>query len=745
MVDLIPQKRSYSIEHSGHDDDSEMDGGLRILMRQWPLIATVTALVVGLAILYLLLAPSKYTATTTVMIATHTNQVFEKTQIIADAPLESPIVDSQVEVARSESVLLATVRKLRLDEDPEFVKPQSHVSATLMNSVVAYLSNGAPSTQLVSKAQAEQNAVEILSHNIRVKRVDRTYAISIAYTSADAIQAARIANGIADAFIRSDLDARFLATRQTGEWLEERIRQLLSASVEADEAVRRFKEEHDLVGTSRGLLSQQQLTDLTTQLIQAQAITSEAKAKFESIQKLTDADIATAQISDALKSDVISRLRAQYLDLKARVGDWAVRYGENHLAVVGLRNQMREIASAIDAELRRIIDTYSSDYNVALARERSIEASVKRLASQSAGPTGRARDQLRILEDTAQSYRTLYQNFLQRSTEASQQQTFSLSGTRVITPATPPTTKSSPKSILILSGAIVFGGLLGSFAAILRERMDSTFRTEAQIEKLTGLVCLGIVPKISMPNLQTRPRAQKNLGPPRTGDISHYVVQFPFSRFAETLRKVKVAADNSSPTRDVRVLGFVSALPDEGKSTMAINFVSLLSTSNSKALLIDCDLRNPKISKELIGDVDRGLLALIEDPNKFHTLLHRDPTREYDFLPMETDVRISHSSNIISSLQMADILSRARSEYDYVILDLPPITPVVDVVAVRNLIDKFVLVVEWGVTSKVALGEVLDQAGVRERILGIILNKADSILLKRFEAYRGLRYSSYYN
>lgn len=730
-------------EFSDRGEEFGIKQGIATVWRQWPLIAIVTGFMLMLAIAYLITAPSKYTASTTILIDTHTNQVFEKDGIIVDRPIDSLFGDTQLEVAKSESVLLSVARKLRLTKDPEFISPDRDLIQIIIGTIKSLFSwDRLP--QLDPEMQAERNAIGTLVLNLTVERVAQTYAIEFDYMSQDAAKSAQIANAIADAYVLSDFDARFLATRRTAEWLQDRIKELGTLSTAADEAVRKYKEENNLINTSQGLMSQQQLTDVNTQLIQARLMTAEAKAKLDSIQNLGE-DVTDIKISDALRSDVISKLRTQYLDLRTKEANFASRFGQNHLATVNLRTLLRDVAQSIRAELSRITETYSSDYKLALAREKSIEASLNELALQAAGPTGRAQDKLRVLESTAQTYRSLYETFLQRATAAAEQQSFSVSGARVITLATPPVTKSSPKSLVILGGATILGSILGGCAAFARERMDNTFRRGAQIEQLTGLECLGIIPKIAL-----QQNEKCSLGPDRTLPLAlgvfRYATESPFSRFAETLRSVKLAADISKIANEVRILGFISALPQEGKTITAINFAALFAQVGCKTLLIDGDLRHTSVTRALIGDVNRGLIAAIQDPEALRQVIWRDPVSGFDFLPAETGLHISHTSEIISSARMAEILARVRSSYDYVILDLPPITPVVDVKAISHLIDKFIMVVEWGKTNKEAVLEALNKLGsARERVLGIVLNKANPTMLKRHEIYLGRYYNSYYN
>src|SRR5205085_3641506 len=176
-------------------------------------------------------------------------------------------------------------------------------------------------------------------------------------------------------------------------------------------------------------------------------------------------------------------LRTQYLEMSAREGDWSTRYGANHLAVVNLRNQMRELQNSIRNELQRIAETYKSDLEIAGQHEQSLRKQLSEAVAQSQ-VTSQAQVALRDLESNAQTYRALYDNFLQRYMESVQQQSFPVTEARVITAATRPLSKSSPKVLLVLGVMTLIGAMLGLAAAAWRDFADRVFRTAHQVESI---------------------------------------------------------------------------------------------------------------------------------------------------------------------------------------------------------------------------------------------------------------------
>jgi capsular exopolysaccharide synthesis family protein len=218
----------------------------------------------------------------------------------------------------------------------------------------------------------------------------------------------------------------------------------------------------------------------------------------------------------------------------------------------------------------------------------------------------------------------------------------------------------------------------------------------------------------------------------------------PFSATAEALRYIKVAID-LHPTGG-KVIGFVSALPGEGKTTIASGFAAFVAKSGSRTLLIDADLRNPSMTRTLGYTSAPGLLNMVADSSDFRDLVISDSKHKFDFLPSSSRIKPTNSSDILNSPAMKQMLKAAKDDYDYVLVDLPPILPVVDVKAAAHLFDAFVLVVEWGSTSTDEVVKAVTASHIlSERLLGAVLNKADEAVMRRFEGYTDRRYTYYTN
>lgn len=715
-----------------------------VLRRQWPVIAAAVGGSLVLVIVYLALAKPMYTANARIMMDTRQTQVLDKDSGANTALIDTGFVDSQVEVINSDDLILSVVRRLKLTEDPEFNGSKPGLLAIVIGKIGSLFGSGEPPTQ----ERIEHAVVELVQRNLKVERVLTTYVLSLSYRSHSPDKAMQIANAIADAYIVGALEAKYQSTKRATEWLQQRSAELSEQASASDRAVQTFKAEHNIVGTSRGLMSEQQLSDLNTQLVQARAATAEAKARLDRIEAFNDQDIAQPTVTDALNNTVITRLRAQYLDLASQYADWSKRYGKTHQAVINIGNKMDELRKAIADEVHRIADAYRSDYEIAKSREASLEHNVKQLVAQ-AGHTGQAEVKLRDLESAADTYRNLYNNFLEKLQNATQNQSFPLSEARLISTATKPDKKSSPRSVLALVGGLVGGLCLGFGAAFARELLSDVLRTPGEVEDELGVKCLGVLPDIRPLRPAEKARAMLSFdGSPaqdNTAALSRYVVDHPFSRFAETLRNIKVSIDVARLSREVKVIGIVSSLPKEGKTTVAANFGHLTALSGHRTLLIDGDLHTRSLTRELAPNAKTGLVEALNDPQSFGYQVQRSPETGLHFLPSIVASRMVNSADVMASKAMGDLLAVLREHYEYIVVDLAPVMPVADSKAVSFLIDAMVYVVEWGETTRSALQESIAGSEVlQKKLLGTVLNRANPKMLKRIEAYKGKHRNSYY-
>jgi succinoglycan biosynthesis transport protein ExoP len=695
--------------------------------RQASILALGASMGVLLGFAYIFATVPQFTATTDLLIESQKDKDSAGTSI-AELTFDTGAIDSQVDVLKSQKIALSVISTLKLANDPAFAESRGTAlgqAMTFLRSTIArWFATGAKSNAEESELRRAA-IIKQLKDNLDVRRDGGTYVLSINYTSPDRGKAAAVANAFAEAYLADQLDSKFEATQRASGWMQARIAELKKDSLESDSAVQKFKADHGLITADGKLVSDQQLSELNTQMVLAHRDTASAEARYSQIAEILKSGQSDAAVTDSLGSPVITELRQKFLADSKTESELESKLGAAHLQVVALKRNMAEYQRLIFEELKRIADTYRNDGEVARAKEQSLDSSMAALVGQNAG-TNQTMVQLRELEREAETYRTLYQSFLQRYQETIQQQSYPMTEARVITAALPPTVPSRPKRSLALAFSLVLGLMAGGAIGVLKEFGDRVFRVASQVRNELGLEPLGMLQVVETTtpykSIGGERRAPKLVAP--KDSLQRYSIDHPLSAFSETLRAIKVAADLSLADRKSKIIGVISVLPREGKSTVSKNFASLLAHLGTKTLLIDGDLRNPGLTRALAAHADAGILEAIRGDRALSDLLLSEPDSGLSFLPAVITKRVHHTSEILASTGMRSLLTESAKDFDYIVVDLPPLAPVVDVRAAASMFDAFVLVVEWGQTSRPMVQTMLGADGlIYDRCIGVVFNK----------------------
>jgi exopolysaccharide transport family protein len=664
--------------------------------------------------------------------------------MFTDGPIDTAQLDSQLQILQSKAIASFVLDDLKLMHDPEFAA-----------------SNGGSIRDIFEKPNLDprEAAIAAFADRLTAGRVGNSYVIEISFSSHNPDRAAQIANAVANAYIVDQVEAKLQVNRTAGTWLQERLQQLSVQSTAAERAVLEFRQQNNIVEAQGKMMDEQQVADLNSRLVAARAQTSDLFARLSRIETVVHMGTSNANfdatVSDVLTSPILTNLRQQYLDLARREAEWSSLYGRNHTAVVNLRNRLRDIRSSTFEELQRLAETTKSDYEIAKQRQEEIEKQLAQAVSESR-ITDKAQVALRELESTAKGYRNLYETFLQRHMASIQQDSFPIAEARLISTASTPTSKSKPKTPLVLALALMGGIGLGIGAGLFRELRDRVFRTAGQLQAVLQIPCLALVPLLKGKEPNKLPLKQapsdKTFGQRTIAhDSSAYwkVVNSPLSSFAESIRSIKLAINLNVTSRPNKVIGFTSSLPNEGKSTIAAALAQLIAQVGGRVILVDCDLRNPSLSRGLAPEATIGLMDVISGVKSLEEAVWRDPTTNLTFLPSVKKTPLFHASELFAAESTKKLFDMLRGSFDYVVVDLPPLAPVVDVRAITHVLDCMILVVEWGQTKIDVVQQALDTApNVYEALIGAVLNKTDMDYIGRYDAsgsdlYRNKYYTRY--
>ena len=726
---------------------NEFMAGLRLLRRRYRSI--LFGSVVGVTALgtYAFLATPIYRASTQISLDPRSLEVLETTEERAhkfDAPLaNSARVDSLVEAMGSDAMVGAVVKGLNLQNDSEFNGGEASFIRSAVSTVVSFFS-GPPAPM------SEEDKIAEAKDEVRLKEsVERpigTYIVTVNFNSESSEKAARIANAFAKVYLQDQLKADFETTRAATQWMKARLSELSAQMLKAEADVADFKAANGIATADGKSIDDQVLSDISTKMTDAITLTAHKKAMLDRITQVNSSEKLDLSIAEALTNDVITNLRKKYLDTLNKAADFASRYGDEHDAVIKLRAEAATIETSIRNELRRIEESYRSDYEIALRRQQAMSDTLKDQFRKTSD-IGQSQVRLQELESIAATAQVSYEETLKRYTETVQKESFPVITARVIAPATPPDIIFKPKRILLMAAGLLIGAVGGFSYSLVSEMFDKRVRSKRQLEAVTGADYLGIFPYVRARSLRPSSTFVGSGGRTPRGELpSDYVLQKPFSVAAKSIRSIKIAADHAARGLGGRTIGIISSLPGEGKSTIAVSLAHLIGDSGASVLLIDCDLRRAALSWRLAKNVRSGLPDVILANQPYKSIVISEPELRVDFLSALSKQQPRHSHEILSSQAMRAFLSQVANEYDYVVLDLPPVLPVVDVRSIAPYVDSFVFVLAWGETIEDVAASALATVPVaKEKLLGAVLNKVRINQLRRYGEYAPAYYSERYH
>jgi succinoglycan biosynthesis transport protein ExoP len=710
---------------------------LGIARRGWLFIVGGTALGLICAVMITSVIPPIYKASSRIAFERTVPRYMQTNKVTNEPIIEDYDTLGQTYVIASESVLLQVVRSLSLASDPDFVGGKdsktlgSRVRGLFRNIAQALGFPPAEDQSIHHPNDPEKIAFDGVLRNLTVSREDVASVMTISFSSKDPVKAAMIVNAIVNTYLNDSIANKMKSTNVAGKVVRERVEELKRQAADAERALLEYKMANNLVGTAKATLSGEELATLQTHLTNARVAMAEARARMERIASDPDASALFAP-----DNDLIKKLRAELLDLSARANDIESRVGKDHLAAVKVRNRMEEVREAIASEQRRIAGSFGKDYELARAQYDELSATMSRLMGEE-GASSEVQARMRELESAADTLRRLYNLALQQFSEINrvEAQPSITPDVRVLMRATPPLqTEFSKKGLLILAGGSVMGLLLGGAIVLARDFPFGVFRTSQQVTYATGLSC-AVLPKISSAEEQASLR---------TGE---YVLDWPYSRFSQTLRSIWATINIAQRESGTKVVCVVSSNPGEGKTTVAINLAAHFALhSTTRVLVIDADFHRQSLTNRVAADVRVGFREALEEPTALVKFVVRKERLNLDVLPCPVPDRVPLAAELLGTVEMEQLIEVAREAYDLVIIEAPPMAAVVDYKMIARHCDRFVFVIEWGKTSQRLVLECLSGASaLLDRVLCVVLNKADPTALWSIEHYKGDGFHTYYS
>ncbi len=637
-------------------------------------------------------------------------------------------ITTQSKILTSETLAMRTVKSMGLDRLPQFGgQPGKAVKAE------------APGPDSSLKRPA---ALGAFLGSLSVKRVPNSRLLDVTFESTDPVLAARVVNAHLNNFIEQNFRSRYEAATQASNWLAGQLNEM-KIKVENSEDARLAYERENQIWTigEKGDISSQNLEDLNKQLTDAQA----DRINKEAVYRLAQAGNYDA-IAAVRNSLVIQDILKQQTQLSSEYADAVNQYGPKFPKVLRIKAQMNDLDQLLTREKVNIGNQVEADYHGARQRELLLKQALDQQKLET-NKTAEKLVQYNILKREAEANKQLYDGMLQKLKEAGISAGLRSSNIRIVDPALIPNGPSRPNKTRNIMLSVMVGLLGGIGLALLLEYLDNTVKTPDDIETLTRLPSLAVVPALSNTNGKGQGRFSKLLRAPvvaskegRAELISH---NMPQSQMSEAFRALRTSLLLSQADHPPQVILMTSALPREGKTTAAVNLAVTLAQLGDKTLLVDADLRKPGINRalSLVDGKHAGLSSYLAGVSSLDLITVPHPAIT-NLAAIPTGPIPPNPADLLSSRRLTELISELRTRYKFVVIDSPPIMAATDAVILSVLVDGVLMVVRSGSTPKEAFTRTRDLlAGVKCHMLGVVLNAVDASSPDYYYSYRYYPYS----
>lgn len=701
--DVTPMRGPYGAVPGGEDPPSDdlrrlFFECIRIVFKRKWLILAIAIAVMSLGALRTLMITPMYTASVRIQIDSKPIKIVEGGQVEASEG-GTDFLRTQIELLRSSGVAERVASIAKLADDADFFKPREF---SLMSAIRSLFSGEAQSDSVPDRTSLTRAAAGIVAGNQSVSLVPGSRLVDVRYSDPSPGRAQRVANAFADAFIASNIDKRFEANVYAKAFLEDQLAQLKLKLEEAETAVIAFAEKEEFVITSeKASIAEANLSAANGALGGLIA----DRIKSEQLWRQVE-NVDALNLPQFLLNPVIQGLRSARNTLDGEYKEKLQTFKPGYPAMIQIQNRMKEIDRQIVTEVKAIKESHKAAYEQALQQESEMRTRIETLRVETLDLQRRG-IQYNNLKREANTLRTLYEGLLQRHKEVDVAGGVGANNIFIVDRASVPGAPSSPNisRALMLSLMLGLGGGFG--AAYLLERLDDAVRSPDDVERLSGLPTLGVIPSVGKDG-----KAEKDLLNPR-------------SAIAEAYRSLCTALQFSTDQGLPRSLLITSSLPGEGKSITSLAIARHFANMGLRVLIVDADLRNPSLHRKLGLDHGVGLSNYLTGellpPQTFQAT-------DIDKLTfMATGPLPPNAADLLAGPRLFSLLSVGMETFDLIVIDCPPVMGLADAPLLSNAAAATVFVVGAGQSRPGQIRGALKRLQfARSPVIGTVLTKFDA-------------------
>lgn len=577
--------------------------------------------------------------------------------------------------------------------------------------------------------QSLEEAGEALLNHYTADVVAETRVLLVTARHADPSWAKKIADAVADEFVADAAQSREVVNQRTGEQLADELDRLRKSLHDAELALYEFKSQHDLLTVSmedRANQVARQIDKYTDALTEVRLRKLQRQSQLTELRKLKELDALHVPVLGNDMPQLLGDLRRTYTEEQRRLAELKTRYQDSHPQVQQQSSKVDQVLRELSREVEVALSASQIRYSEAMSDEQKVLAELQTM-KQEGMRLSRLEIEYNKLKRDADSLQKQYNLILNRSKESGMVGRLRLSNIKVLDYARIPKVPVSPRVRVVLALSVMLALLSGVLLALLLDALDRTVKAPQDIETTLGQALLGVIPSFAMDN--------KGRYPP---DL--YVAYHPRSTVAEACRAIRTNLMFVGADKTLKTLLLTSSLPREGKTLCCVSLGTVLAKSGARTLIIDCDLRRPRIARAFGLSATSGLTSVLVGEVSLDDAIRSSDVENLSVLPAGPTP--PNPAELLNGQHFRTLLEQVGERFDRILIDSPPAVPVTDPAILSTLVDGVVLIVRHGKTPREAAQRatqhVLDVGG---HIVGVVLNDID-VSGKGYRSYYG-HYSEY--
>lgn len=689
-----------------------------ILRRKWIVLTFFIAVVTTVTVGTFLMNP-QYKSTATIKIDKENPNILAFKDVYAVERPEEDYYQTQYKVLKSRNLAKRVIRQMKLESNPEFAR-KTEVNSKEASAAGSFLKRN----DFLKEDGIDSSLVDAFIDRIEVSPQQKSRLVNVSFTSFDPELAAKVTDSIARSFIELNIESKFEATQQAREWLERQLEAMKAKVEQSEEKLNEYAAKNEIIfldpdskGSSNENIITKQLSEISTELT---AATSDRISKEALSNEIRAGSPESSSL--VMGNPLMLALKKDYAELESEYNQNLKTYKPDYPKMVKLREHINQIKGKIDSETQKIVSSIRKDYEAALKREKYLKAAFEKQKQEALSLNSRS-VQYQILKREADTNKELYNGLLQRMKETGISASLTASNIQILDRAEVPKSPAKPKKALNILLSLIVGMFGGVGLAFFAEYLDNTVKTPEDIEK-----------KIYMPSLGLVPLHHEKSSRAKLEFIAHEDTKSPLTEAYTSIRTFLLFSTAGSPPK---VMMVTSPRREEGKTTTSINTAISLTKSNSRVVLVDADMRKPRLHKVFRVPNTAGLSSFLSGNVEFgEELIKKTSIPGLDVLP--SGPLPPNPAELLSSYRLRDLIEGLYPLYNFIIFDTPPILGLSDAAITSTQTDGVILVVRSGQTPKEAAQQakrILES--VNAKVLGVILNAINESNLR-------YGYSSYY-